>query len=52
MKPGDQITLLFGRPIRIERDGIEIWRDEDIPQYVLSAIIDEQGEGYDDHSLK
>jgi len=39
IKENDVITCLFGHPAIIERDGVEIWRNKDIPDYVFSAII-------------
>jgi hypothetical protein len=42
MRAGDEITLLFGRPILIKRDGAEIWRDPDIPDYLLETLITEE----------
>ena len=35
----DEITLLFGEPALIMRGGIEIWRDEMIPEVVFDALI-------------
>ena len=42
MHGGDEITLLFGRPVLIKRDGVEIWRNEDIPQDILNGILKDQ----------
>jgi len=41
MKPGDDVTLFFGRPILIERDGVEIWRDEKLfPKVIPPEFAD------------
>ena len=41
IQAGDVITLLFSAPILIERDGVEIWRDETVPESVFEALIQE-----------
>jgi hypothetical protein len=49
MKPGDEITLLFGKPVLIERDGEVIWKDENIPADLLQAMVDLQKKDQNGH---
>lgn len=40
MRAGDEVILFFGQLAVIKRDGIEIWRDPDIPADLLEAMLD------------
>lgn len=38
LKQDDQITLFFGKPVLIERNGVEIWREDGITDDILRVI--------------
>ncbi len=38
LKQDDQITLFFGKPLLIERNGVEIWREDGITDDILRVI--------------
>ncbi len=38
LKQDDQITLFFGKPVLIERNGVEIWREDGITDDILQII--------------
>ncbi len=41
----DEVVLFLGNPIRIKRDGVEIWLDPNMPEELFETLINSVDEG-------
>jgi hypothetical protein len=41
LQDDDEVALLFGKPIQIKRDGVEIWRDTSMPKIYVDLLLEQ-----------